>query len=115
MPADCKNLSNSTTAKVTLDLSMLSSKTFDVEKFNVKGLDDKYKAEVTQNNITVTVIGPEEQLDDLDKDHITAVIETDEFSGTVGSVQMPVRFNFDGADSCWAYGTYKANLIISEK
>lgn len=115
IPIDCKNLSNSTTAKLTLDLSMLSSKTFDVEKFNVKGLDDKYKSEVTQNSITVTVIGPKEQIDKLDKDKITAVIETTEFNGTVGSVQMPVRFNFNGADSCWAYGTYKANLTISEK
>lgn len=115
IPTDCKNLSNSTSAKVVIDLSSMSSKTFKVDKFTVSGLDSGYKAEVTQNSITVTVIGPKSQLDELTASDITAVIDTSNSKGTTGSVQMPVDFKLGNADSCWVYGNYKANLTISEK
>lgn len=115
IPSDCKNISNSTTAKVTLDLSGLSSKKFTVDNFTVNGLSDKYSSEVTQKSISVAVIGPESQIDDLDTDSITGVIDVSNSNGTTGSVQMPVSFKFSGADSCWAYGTYKANVTITEE
>lgn len=115
IPSDCKNLSNSTTAKVTLDLSKLSSKKFTVDKFAVEGLSKDYKSDVTQKNISVTVIGPKSEIDKLSADKITAVIDTSDSNGILGSVQMPVSFKFDGASSCWSYGSYKANLTISEK
>ncbi len=115
IPADCRNISNTTSATVTLDLSKFSSKRFSVSNFEVEGLSDKYEADVTQNSISVIIIGPKKQIDSLNKKDITAVIDTSEFEGTVGSVQIPVKFKIDGANSCWACGSYKANLTISEK
>ena len=115
IPEGCKNLSSSSGAKVTLDLSSLSSKNFEVDNFKVEGLSDEYTSEVTSRSITVTIIGSKEQLDKLSADNITAVIDTKDAKGKVGSVQMPVAFVITGADSCWAYGTYQANLFISEK
>lgn len=115
IPTDCKNLSNSTSAKVTLDLSGLSSKSFTVDKFSVDGLSKEYKADVTQKNITVSIVGPKDEIDSLSSSDITAVIDTSNSKGITGSVQMPVTFKINGAKSCWAYGDYKANLTISEK
>lgn len=115
IPTDCKNLSNSTSAKVTLDLSGLSSKSFTVEKFSVDGLSKDYNAEVTQKSISVTIVGPKNEIDSLTSSDITAVIDTSNSKGITGSVQMPVTFKINGAKSCWAYGDYKANLTISEK
>lgn len=115
IPSDCKNLSNSTSAKVTLDLSGLASKKFTVDKFTVEGLAESYNAEVTQKSISVTVIGPKNEVDELSASDITAVIDTSDSKGTTGSVQMPVKFKLNGANSCWVYGNYKANLTISEK
>ncbi len=115
IPTDCKNISNSTTAKVTLDLSGYTSKSFTVDTFSVKGLSSEYTSDVTQQNITVTVYGPSDQIDDLKASSITGVIDVSDFNGTTGSVQMPVTFTLSGADSCWVYGTYKANVTISEK
>lgn len=114
IPTDCKNITNSTTAKVVLDLSKLSSKTFDVDKFTVIGLSDKYSANVTQQNITVTVMGPKSQLDELNPAKITAIIDMSDSVGTIGSVQKAVSFNLSDANSCWVYGNYKANLTITE-
>ena len=115
LPEQCKNISNNATAVLTLDLSGLSKKSFNVDKFTVEGLANNYKSEVTSKSITVTVIGPKSQIDKLSSDQITAVINTSGASGKVGSVEMPVTFKFSGASGCWAYGTYQANLIISEK
>lgn len=115
IPTDCKNLSNSTSAKVTLDLSGLSSKSFTVDKFSVDGLSKEYKADVTQKNITVSIVGPKDEINSLSSSDITAVIDTSNSKGITGSVQMPVTFKINGAKSCWAYGDYKANLTISEK
>lgn len=115
IPTDCKNISNSTAAKLILDLSDLSKKTFTVDSFKVSGLSSKYKADVTQTNMSVTVIGSEKELKDLKNSDIECVIDTSDQSGTVGSVQMPVTFKLKGTSTCWVSGSYKANITISEK
>ncbi|MEE1319411.1 MAG: CdaR family protein [Ruminococcus sp.] len=115
IPTDCKNLSNSTTAEVTLDLSSLTSKKFTVDKFTVEGLAENYKADVTQKNISVRICGTKSEIEKLKASDITAVIDTSASEGTTGSVQMSVTFKISGTKSCWAYGTYKANVTITEK
>lgn len=115
IPTDCKNISNSTAAKVVLDLSSLSKKTYTVDSFKVSGLSSEYKADVTQTNISVTVIGSKKELENLKSSDIECIIDTSDQSGTVGSVQMPVTFKLKGTSTCWVSGSYKANITISEK
>lgn len=114
IPTDCKNISNTSTAKVTLDLSSLSSKKLVVEKFTVQGLASGYSAEVTQKSLEVTVYGMSSQIDSLNASDITAVIDVSASDGMKGSVSMPVTFAIDNGSSCWVSGSYKANLTISE-
>ena len=115
IPTDCKNISNSTAAKVVLDLSSLSKKTYTVNSFKVSGLSSEYKADVTQTNMSVTVIGSKKELENLKSSDIECIIDTSDQSGTVGSVQMPVTFKLKGTSTCWVSGSYKANITISEK
>ena len=114
IPTDCKNISNTSTAKVTLDLSSLSSKKLVVEKFIVQGLASGYSAEVTQKSLEVTVYGMSSQIDTLNASDITAVIDVSASGGMKGSVSMPVTFAIENGSSCWVSGSYKANLTISE-
>lgn len=114
IPTDCKNISNTSTAKVTLDLSSLSSKKLVVEKFTVQGLASGYSAEVTQKSLEVTVYGMSSQIDSLNASDITAVIDVSASDGMKGSVSMPVTFAIENGSSCWVSGSYKANLTISE-
>ena len=90
-------------------------KQFDVETFVVDGLSSEYKSEVTSKSVTVTVVGPKSEVEAMTADQITAVIDTKDAKGKVGSVQMPVSFKFSSATSCWAYGKYMANLTIFEE
>lgn len=115
IPTDCKNISNSTAAKVVLDLSSLSKKTYTVDSFKVSGLSSEYKADVTQTNMSVMVIGSKKELENLKSSDIECIIDTSDQSGTVGSVQMPVTFKLKGTSTCWVSGSYKANITISEK
>ena len=114
IPEKCKNISNNATAKVTIDLSGMTRKTFDVDTFKVEGLSSDYKAEVTSKSISVEVVGPKSEIEALDADNITATIAATGSAVKTGSVEMPVTFRFDGVNSCWAYGSYTANLNISE-
>ena len=115
VPDKCKNISNSSTATMVLDLSGFDKKTYTVTNFVVEGLPDEYSYEVTSKSVKVTVIGPAEELEELVASDITAVIDTSDATGKTGSVEMPVTFRFDGVSSCWYYGTYQANLTITEK
>ncbi len=114
VPDTCKNISDTSTATVTLDLRGMTSKKFDVENFSVEGLPSGYSCEVTSKTISVTVIGPKDEVEALKADDIVAVIDAKSISGKVGSVDMPVTFKFSTSKSCWAYGEYKANVTITE-
>jgi hypothetical protein len=76
-------------------------------------LSSEYTAKITQKSLSVTVIGSESEIESLSESSITAVIDTSDFKGTLGSVQMPVIVQISGTKTCWAYGSYKANLTIS--
>ncbi len=115
VPENCKNISNDSTAKVTLDLSSMTSKTFTVNQFKVENLSADLKSEVTSQSIEVTVVGPKASLDKLTASQITAVIDTSGSSVKTGSVQMPVTFQMSGVKDCWASGAYLANITITKK
>lgn len=114
VPESCKNISDTSAAAVTLDLRGMTSKEFDVESFSVEGLPSGFSCEVTSKSISVTVIGPKDEIESLKADDIVAVIDAKNFSGKVGSVEMPITFKLSTVKSCWAYGEYKANVNITE-
>lgn len=115
IPEGCKNISNDTTATVTLDLSGMVSKTFTVDQFKVEQLPGEYKSEVTSKSIDVLVVGSKASIEKLSASQITAVIDTSNSSGKTGSVEMPVTFRFSGVTDCWASGNYQANITITKK
>ena len=114
VPESCKNISDTSVAAVTLDLRGMTSKEFDVESFSVEGLPSGFSCEVTSKSITVNVIGPKDEIESLKAEDIVAVIDAKNFSGKVGSVEMPITFKLNTVKSCWAYGEYKANVNITE-
>lgn len=115
IPENCKNISNYATAKVTLDLSSFSQKTFTVDQFVVEGLSKDYTSEITTKSINVTIIGQKDDLDSIAASQITGVIDTSNAAGKTGSVEMPVTFRITGSNRVWAYGTYQANVTIAKK
>ncbi len=116
MPTDCRNLSNQTIANITLDLSSMGYVDFIVDNFDVIGESSEYSASVSTKSLQVRIYGPQEQLDALSSASVTAEISIDPQINGTGSMELPVNIKFSGSDNlCWQYGSYTANVTISEK
>lgn len=117
LPNGCKNISNITQVTVTLDLSGYSTMRQTVNKFSFKNLPGGYTATPTTSAIDVTVVGPENVLDDLVSSDLTAVIDLKSLGQDfVGSTEVPVTIEVTGAKNCWAYSRvrYTANITVSK-
>lgn len=121
LPNGCKNLSNSTTAEVTVDLSDYGSKTITVDNFKTTNIDlKKYNVKFNTGSFDVIVFGPKDIIDDITtKD----VIPTVDFSNTLDDVtesSLSTELTFDFSftkdfKGCWVYGEHKAVVNISAK
>ena len=115
IPENCTSISGDTEAEVVLDLSAMTSKTITVDKITVEGLPSEYSSTVTTKSLPVVVYGTKAEIDKLTASQITAVVEIPKSSVSTGSTQKPVTFRFSDAKTCWAYGTYQANVTITKK
>ena len=115
IPENCTSISGDTEAEVVLDLSAMTSKTITVDKITVEGLPSEYSSTVTTKSLPVVVYGTKAEIDKLTASQIKAVVEIPKSSVSTGSTQKPVTFRFSDAKTCWAYGTYQANVTITKK
>lgn len=115
LPSSCKNLSNVPTAKVTLDLSGYATREITVTDFAVKNLDPGKSATVYTQNLTATVVGPENEISKLTAGNLVAQIDMSGKENFIGHTEMPVTINVSGASDSWVYGQYMANIGVSDK
>lgn len=116
LPDKVVNLSENDSINVTLDLRSYRSKTIRVsnDHFIVNGLDDSYSYTFSTDELNVVLKGPKSKLNDIKASNITCKIDASGIDGTTGSISLPARITFDGADSCWAYGDYTVNIIVTK-
>ena len=114
IPRKCTNLSDITSTKVTFDFSKMSSQKFNATSFTVENLPDDYVCDVTTASLEVTVIGQDKTIEKLTDSDISCVIDASKVNETTGSITLPVKVNVNNG-SCWAYGSYTANVFVSKK
>lgn len=115
LPPGCKNLSNAYTAKVTLNLAGFTKTDFDVTKFAFVHQSTTKNAAVLTKSIKVTLIGPQEEISKIKPEELQGVIDLTGKDFFTGNTQLPVTISITGADRTWAYGTYNANISVSDK
>jgi YbbR domain-containing protein len=115
LPVGCKNLSSIPVAKVTLNLSSYSTRQMVVNNFTVKNLAANKAATVFTNSLSVTVVGPESEISLLTENSLVAQIDMSGKENFTGHTEMPVTFSISNAPSSWVYGSYMANLSVTEK
>lgn len=113
--ASYKNMSNIWSAKVTVNLSGMTTRTITVSNFNVKNLSDGNSATVYTQNINVDAVGPEAELSRLTGSNIVAEINMSGKENFTGQTEMPATFVFSNAPDCWVYGSYMVNLAVTPK
>ena len=116
LPPGCRNISMIHEAEVTLDLSGFTSKKFTLqaENFKVKNLTANKTSEVYTKTIDVILIGPSDVLENLKEEDIVANIDMSGKESFTGHIEMPVTIEVMSSETVWAYGSYQANVEISD-
>ena len=118
LPAGCKNLSEVTSAKVTIDFSSMVRRTYTVTNFEFKNLDSQKKASVTKNTLTVTLIGSANELNKISSNTIKAIIDlSTKGNDFIGTSEISIA-DFDlGIDSteCWVIGSYTTIIRVEDR
>lgn len=114
LPDGCINLSDSNNkVDVNFDLSAYETKKLNSTNLTVSGLNKKFNSEIITESIQVTIKGNKYELEKLKAKDIECVIDASGIEGVTGSIFVPVNVKLKGFDSCWAYGEYKANIIVT--
>lgn len=112
LPSACRNISNVTKAKVTINLDGFSTQQITVTDFTFKNVSANSTAKATTTDITVVVAGPDDYISTLTSDNITATVDLkSKGSDFVGSTEIPVEIKIDNG-YCWVYGTYSVNVSV---
>lgn len=115
LPTTCKNLSNLPTAKVTLNLSGMATRTMSASSFSVKNLAPDKEAAVNTTGLSVTVVGPESDIPKLADSNIVGSVDLSGKENFTGQTEVPVTFSVSNSSSCWVYGSYMVTVAVTQK
>lgn len=108
------NQSGFSTVTLTLDSTGLVKKDFVLSDIGVVNAPGSYDFDVLTQQLTVSMIGPEEVMNELDASDITANVDLLSYSTQAGAVDGDtVTFNYTPTISCaryntvWAVGDYR--------
>lgn len=115
LPSTFKNLSNMPTASVTLNLADMTTRQITATSFDVANLNTDKSAQVSATGIPVTVVGPEAEVSKLTGANIAGTVDLSGKENFTGQTEAPVTFTISSAKSCWIYGSYMANVSVTDK
>lgn len=115
IPSGCKDLSRISEVEVTFDMTGMQTRKITIDNFEVINESSDRKATVSTKSLEITLIGPKEQITAIKPENLTAVINMEQKNNFVGFIEMPVTININSKfSSCWVYGTYTANVNMTE-
>ncbi len=115
LPTTCKNLSNTPTAHVTLDLSGMTTRQMTVSTFGIKNLGPGRSATVGTAELPVTVAGPADELSKLTAASVIGSVDMSGKENFTGQTEAPVTFSVSNSANCWVYGSYMASVSVMQK
>lgn len=115
LPAFFRNLQEIDEVTVSLNLAGYTTKTITASNFKINNLSHSYEAEVTTSSLDVVVVGPEEELSNLTENNLVVQVDMSQSQGFTGHTEMPATISISGSSRCWAYGSYKVNLSVTER
>ncbi|MFI3206991.1 MAG: CdaR family protein [Clostridia bacterium] len=114
MPDNVQNVSNISTATVSINLNGYKETEVTVNNFNITNVPDGKSVEVVEKAITAIVISPTAQASTLNSDNVYATIDMAGKTDINGEIQATVKVYISGIDSAWVYGEYTINVNISD-
>ena len=115
LPTNCKNLSDMPTARVKLNLSDMTTRQMTATTFTVKNLASGKSAAVSASGVSVVVVGPADDVAKLTEANVVGSADLSGKENFTGQTEVPVTFTITGSTTCWVYGSYMANVNITNQ
>ncbi len=115
LPEGCKNLSEQSTVKVTLNMKDIVSKKISISNFNIINTSDDVLVNILTKEVKVTVVGTKAQISEINSADIVASLDFKDKQNLRGNTQIPVSFSIQNKNMCWINGDYKVNVDIKNK
>lgn len=114
LPEGITNLSEETTASVSVKITGLSTKEITVSNFAVKNNTESYSAEVLTESIILTLRGKSGALDDVSASDITVYADLSSLGNATGTYNVPAVVEIKNADGVDAVGKYNVTVRVKE-
>lgn len=111
------NISGNETARVTFDLEGYSSKVITIPNSQIYVINapDNYRCVVEQEKIrNVTVVGPEDVIEQIDASDVVALIDLLDYSVVQGDQFLTATIYLPNYNNTWCMGIHKVYCSISE-
>ena len=113
LPPDVKNVSGVTEAKVSLELTGLTTKAIQVTDISVTNVPSGLKASLVTKSLQVVLRGTEEAISEISSYHLRAVADLSELGRARGSYTVPVKVVLNGYADAGVVGEY--TIVVSLK
>lgn len=107
-----RNITGATEAKVTIEISGLTTKDFKVSNISYINNTAGYDATVLSESLNVKLRGKEEILSQVKAENIRAVADLADFDESTGTYMAPVKIYIDGFTDVGALGEYSVSIEI---
>ena len=113
---DTINMTGITEAKVTVEIVGLTTRTFTIRSQNLSYINvtEGYSCEILSENLEVVLRGPEETLDKIGSENITAVADLLDYKNSVGTYMAEADIYVDGLNNVGALGTYTISVDLKK-
>lgn len=113
LPPNVKNVSGVTEAKVSLELTGLTTKAVQVTDIGVTNVPSGLKASLVTKSLQVVLRGTEEAISEISSYHLRAVADLSELGRARGSYTVPVKVVLNGYADAGVVGEY--TIVVSLK
>lgn len=107
-----RNITGETEAKVTIEITGLTTKDFKVSNISYINNTAGYEATVLSESLNVKLRGSEELLSQVKAENIRAVADLTDFDESTGTYMAPVKIYVDGYTDVGALGEYSVSIEI---
>ena len=107
-----RNITGATEAKVTIEISGLTTKDFKVSNISYINNTQGFDATILSESLDVKLRGSEESLSQVKAENIRAVADLADFDESTGTYMAPVKIYIDGFTDVGALGEYSVSIEI---
>ncbi len=108
LPSGVINIDNTTQVTVSFQRNDLTTKRLTVTDMRFENAPESYDLQFVTKSVTVTLLGPEEVLNEIQSGSVVAVVDCDKLSLGTGEYDAELQFRIPGYDSAFVVGSYTA-------